>query len=153
MRAVLACRHTRRLTRSHTLIPLPEYHSVRRGIVAHCSTGASSSQADVVATEAHSTAAQPDTKPSKLKLWLLCIKPPMYAVGIAPMVLAGALAYVVTGTFPETCGDFTFGGILVIAWLNLRFASSPSPAFQPSISFACTLPSDSAGSHLLIAYQ
>ena len=71
--------------------------------------------------DAASKAAEPDSKPSKFKLWLLCIKPPMYAVGVAPMVLAAALAYVLTGIFPATCGDFTLGGILVIAWLNLRY--------------------------------
>lgn len=47
----------------------------------------------------------------------------MYTVAIAPMVLGAALAYVVTGVFPATCGDFVLGGILVIAWLNLRYVS------------------------------
>lgn len=97
----------------------------RPRIVARCSTEASSSaKHDVAATDAGSKAAEPDPRPSKFKLWLLCIKPPMYAVGIAPMVLAAALAYLLTGIFPATCGDFTLGGILVIAWLNLRCVHS-----------------------------
>lgn len=59
--------------------------------------------------------------PSKFKLWLACIKPPMYTVAITPMVLAAVLAYFVTGVFNgAACSNLTLGGILVIAWLNLR---------------------------------
>lgn len=59
--------------------------------------------------------------PSKFKLWLACIKPLMYSVAITPMVLGAVLAYLVTGVFNgAACGNLTLGGILVIAWLNLR---------------------------------
>jgi hypothetical protein len=70
-----------------------------------------------------------NAKVYKLKLWMLCIKPPMYSVCIAPMVLGAALAYVVSGTFPASaCGDLTLGGIFFIAWLNLRFVVSETLA-------------------------
>ena len=61
------------------------------------------------------------TAPSKFKLWMACIKPPMYTVAITPMVLGAVLAYYVTGVFNgAACSNLTIGGILVIAWLNLR---------------------------------
>jgi hypothetical protein len=66
-------------------------------------------------------------KPSKLQLWKMCIKVPMYTVAIAPMVIGAALAYFVTGVMAaNTCSKLMLGGILVIAWLNIRFDPSQS---------------------------
>lgn len=148
MRAVPACVNSRQLPRTLQLISAPTYHPDRRNVGARCSAAASSGDtADVVATEALTKAAEPDSKPSKFKLWLLCIKPPMYAVAIAPMMLAAALAYLVTGIFPATCGDFTLGGILVIAWLNLRYASVSSSALYRSVLRVRASPSKPQLSH------
>lgn len=74
------------------------------------------SRPDLDAADVH-----PAAPPSKVKLWLACIKFPMYTVAITPMVLGAVLAYYVTGVFNgAACSNLTLGGILVIAWLNLR---------------------------------
>eukprot|EP00892_Ulva_mutabilis_P006111 jgi/Ulvmu1/3872/UM018_0091.1 len=66
------------------------------------------------------TEVEADSSPSTLRLWLQCIKPPMYTVAVTPMVLGAVLAYYVTGVFNgAACTNLTVGGILVIAWLNL----------------------------------
>ena len=54
----------------------------------------------------------------------MCIKPPMYTVGVAPMVVGAALGYYVTGVFAaEVCRSMLIGAVLVIAWLNIRCES------------------------------
>lgn len=54
---------------------------------------------------------------------MLCIKPPMYAVGLAPMLLGAGLAYVQTGAFAGAVMQrMILGAILVVAWLNTRCA-------------------------------
>jgi hypothetical protein len=69
-------------------------------------------------------------RPSKLELWKMCIKPQMYTVAISPMVIGAALAYYVSGTFAtNVCSKLLLGGILVIAWLNIRF----DPVIIPNI--------------------
>jgi hypothetical protein len=125
---VPGCHRSRALLKVHDLCRTI-VQGDRVSVVARCANESSSPDARFAAAiEAPPKAIEPDVKPSKLKLWLLCIKPPMYAVGIAPMVLAAALTYLTTGVFPATCGNFTLGGILVIAWLNLR---SIPPVLHP----------------------
>jgi hypothetical protein len=63
----------------------------------------------------------PPSSPSKLQLWMMCVKPPMYSVGVAPVLVASGLAYLATGSFNgKACSDLVIGSILVIAWLNMR---------------------------------
>ena len=58
---------------------------------------------------------------SKLSLWKMCIKPPMYTVGLAPMVTGAAVAYFTTGVFAgEVLKSLLLGSVLIIAWLNIR---------------------------------
>ena len=60
---------------------------------------------------------------SKAVLWKMCIKAPMYTVGVAPMLIGAALAYMVTGHFADAIlRDLLLGAVLVIAWLNTRYA-------------------------------
>ncbi|KAK9917091.1 hypothetical protein WJX75_000805 [Coccomyxa subellipsoidea] len=54
------------------------------------------------------------------KLWFAAIKPPMYAVGVIPILVSAGAAYYTTGAFLSTCfWELMAGAILVIAWLNL----------------------------------
>ena len=62
---------------------------------------------------------------SKLSLWKMCIKPPMYTVGLAPMVTGAAVAYFTTGVFAgEVLKSLLLGSVLIIAWLNIRCGSN-----------------------------
>ncbi|MGK7955863.1 MAG: 2-carboxy-1,4-naphthoquinone phytyltransferase, partial [Crocosphaera sp.] len=58
--------------------------------------------------------------PSKRKLWLAAIKPPMYSVAIIPITVGTATAFGETGIFdPIIFGTFLTSAILIIAWLNI----------------------------------
>lgn len=56
----------------------------------------------------------------KRKLWKAAIKAPMYSVGLAPILVSAAAAYVYTGAFaPLRTLGLCIGAVAVIAWLNL----------------------------------
>ncbi|ACB53827.1 1,4-dihydroxy-2-naphtoic acid prenyltransferase [Crocosphaera subtropica ATCC 51142] len=58
--------------------------------------------------------------PSKGKLWLAAIKPPMYSVAIIPITVGTAAAFGETGLFDtKIFGTFLTSAILIIAWLNI----------------------------------
>ena len=58
--------------------------------------------------------------PSKGKLWLAAIKPPMYSVAIIPITVGTATAFAETAIFdPKIFGIFLTSAILIIAWLNI----------------------------------
>ncbi|EAZ89124.1 2-carboxy-1,4-naphthoquinone phytyltransferase [Crocosphaera chwakensis] len=58
--------------------------------------------------------------PSKAKLWLAAIKPPMYTVAIIPITVGTAFAFGETGIFDSKIfGTFLTSAILIIAWLNI----------------------------------
>ncbi|MGK7962144.1 2-carboxy-1,4-naphthoquinone phytyltransferase [Crocosphaera sp.] len=62
----------------------------------------------------------PSLPPSKGKLWLAAIKPPMYSVAIIPITVGTATAFGETGLFdPGVFGTFLISAILIIAWLNI----------------------------------
>ena len=54
------------------------------------------------------------------RLWKAAIKAPMYSVGLAPILVSAAAAYVYTGAFaPLRTLGFCVASIAIIAWLNL----------------------------------
>lgn len=58
--------------------------------------------------------------PSRRKLWLAAVKPPMYSVAIMPILVGSAIAYAETGRFdPGVFGAFLAAAILILAWENL----------------------------------
>ncbi|MGK7886069.1 MAG: 2-carboxy-1,4-naphthoquinone phytyltransferase [Crocosphaera sp.] len=58
--------------------------------------------------------------PSKGKLWLAAIKPPMYSVAIIPITVGTATAFAQTTIFdPKIFATFLTSAILIIAWLNI----------------------------------
>lgn len=58
--------------------------------------------------------------PSKKKLWLAAIKPPMYSVAIIPILIGTAIAYQETGKFnPAIFWTFILSAIAILAWENL----------------------------------
>jgi 2-carboxy-1,4-naphthoquinone phytyltransferase len=58
--------------------------------------------------------------PSKFKLWLAAIKPPMYSVAIVPILLGTTIAYRDTGICDRSILiTFVTSAILILAWLNL----------------------------------
>ncbi|CCQ49673.1 MULTISPECIES: 2-carboxy-1,4-naphthoquinone phytyltransferase [Crocosphaera] len=58
--------------------------------------------------------------PSKGKLWLAAIKPPMYSVAIIPITVGTATAFGQNAIFdPKILGIFLTSAILIIAWLNI----------------------------------
>jgi 1,4-dihydroxy-2-naphthoate octaprenyltransferase len=58
--------------------------------------------------------------PSKFKLWLAAIKPPMYSVAIVPILLGTAIAYHDTESYDrQILTTFVVSAILILAWLNL----------------------------------
>jgi 2-carboxy-1,4-naphthoquinone phytyltransferase len=58
--------------------------------------------------------------PSKFKLWLAAIKPPMYSVAIVPILLGTTIAYHDTGNCDrQILTTFIVSAILILAWLNL----------------------------------
>ena len=58
--------------------------------------------------------------PSKGKLWLAAIKPPMYSVAIIPITVGTATAFGQHAIFdPKILGIFLTSAILIIAWLNI----------------------------------
>ncbi len=62
----------------------------------------------------------PTIPPSKQKLWLAAIKPPMYSVAIIPITVGTAAAFGETEIFdPKIFGTFLTSAILIIAWLNI----------------------------------
>ncbi len=62
----------------------------------------------------------PSLPPSKGKLWLAAIKPPMYSVAIVPITVGTATAFGETGRFDLSIfGTFLTSAILIIAWLNI----------------------------------
>lgn len=59
-------------------------------------------------------------EPSKKKLWLAAIKPPMYSVAIMPIWVGTAVAYAETGVFQIAIfATFLISAILILAWENL----------------------------------
>lgn len=59
--------------------------------------------------------------PTKRKLWLAAVKPPMYSVAIMPIVLGAAIAYAETRTIHWTIfSTFLVSAILILAWENLH---------------------------------
>lgn len=62
----------------------------------------------------------PTIPPSKQKLWLAAIKPPMYSVAIIPITVGTAAAFGETEIFDaKIFGTFLTSAILIIAWLNI----------------------------------
>ena len=58
--------------------------------------------------------------PSKSKLWMAAIKPPMYSVAIIPIGLGTAVAVAETKTFHSAIFyTFLFSSILILAWMNM----------------------------------
>lgn len=58
--------------------------------------------------------------PSRRKLWLAAIKPPMYSVAIMPICLGTAVAYYTTGVFHGAIFSiFCISAILILAWENI----------------------------------
>ncbi|WP_339390718.1 2-carboxy-1,4-naphthoquinone phytyltransferase [Crocosphaera watsonii] len=58
--------------------------------------------------------------PSKGKLWLAAIKPPMSSVAIIPITVGTATAFGQNAIFdPKILGIFLTSAILIIAWLNI----------------------------------
>ncbi|EAM51729.1 2-carboxy-1,4-naphthoquinone phytyltransferase [Crocosphaera watsonii WH 8501] len=58
--------------------------------------------------------------PSKGKLWLAAIKPPMYSVAVIPITVGTATAFGQNAIFdPKILGIFLTSAILIIAWLNI----------------------------------
>lgn len=58
--------------------------------------------------------------PSKKKLWLAAIKPPMYSVAVTPITVGTALAYGQTQQFNGGIfATFLLSAIMIIAWLNI----------------------------------
>lgn len=58
--------------------------------------------------------------PSKRKLWLAAIKPPMYSVAIIPITVGTAAAFSETKLFDlKIFLTFLLSAILIIAWLNI----------------------------------
>lgn len=58
--------------------------------------------------------------PTKKKLWLAAIKPPMYSVAIMPIWVGTAVAYAETGIFQIAIfATFLISAILILAWENL----------------------------------
>ncbi|GBF97481.1 hypothetical protein Rsub_10404 [Raphidocelis subcapitata] len=54
------------------------------------------------------------------RLWMLAIKPPMYSVGVVPVLVGAAAAFGETGALAwGRCAGLVAGAICVIAWLNL----------------------------------
>lgn len=54
-------------------------------------------------------------------LWMAAIKPPMYSVGVVPVLVGAAAAFAQHGALPwGRVGCLLSGAICVIAWLNLR---------------------------------
>ena len=93
----------------------------RRAAAVYRSTHAQAAHRADSGEEITASKKQDAKEESKFKLWLLCVKPPMYSVAVAPMVLGAGLAFMLSGTFPTAaCNNFIIGGILIIAWLNLR---------------------------------
>jgi hypothetical protein len=72
--------------------------------------------------------------PSRAQLWRMCLKVPMYSVGLAPMAVGAALAYYATGYFAAAvCRDLLLGSILIIAWLNVRCDLDHLPWMQQAL--------------------
>ncbi|MEA5508368.1 2-carboxy-1,4-naphthoquinone phytyltransferase [Crocosphaera sp. UHCC 0190] len=66
------------------------------------------------------TTTTPLNPPSKGKLWLAAIKPPMYSVAIIPITVGTAAAFWQTQHFNfPIFGTFLLSAILIIAWLNI----------------------------------
>jgi 2-carboxy-1,4-naphthoquinone phytyltransferase len=60
------------------------------------------------------------TKPSKSKLWLAAIKPPMYTVAIIPITVGAAVAYSQTKLVDlHILRTFLGSAIAIIAWMNI----------------------------------
>ena len=58
--------------------------------------------------------------PSRRKLWLAAIKPPMYSVAVIPIWVGSAIAWAETGTMHwRVFGTFLGAAIAILAWLNL----------------------------------
>lgn len=58
--------------------------------------------------------------PTRRRLWLAAIKPPMYSVAIVPISLGTAIAYAQTQLFDSRLFvTFLLAAIAIIAWLNL----------------------------------
>jgi 1,4-dihydroxy-2-naphthoate octaprenyltransferase len=59
-------------------------------------------------------------EPSRKKLWLAAIKPPIYSVAVTPIIVATAAAYGETGLYNGLrFGIFLAVSICMIAWMNL----------------------------------
>lgn len=67
------------------------------------------------------TVSSPDLhEPSRRRLWLAAIKPPMYSVAVIPITVGTAVAYGTTQVFHGAIfGQFLGAAIAIIAWLNL----------------------------------
>ena len=67
-----------------------------------------------------SALSNPIASPSKAKLWLAAIKPPMYSVAVVPITVGSLAAYAQGNPWQgQIYGLFLFGAIAVIAWLNI----------------------------------
>lgn len=63
---------------------------------------------------------QTSALPSRRRLWLAALKPPMYTVAVIPISVGSAAAYGVEGTgSPLVFALFLGAAIAIIAWLNL----------------------------------
>ncbi|MGD1907431.1 MAG: 2-carboxy-1,4-naphthoquinone phytyltransferase [Leptolyngbyaceae cyanobacterium] len=60
------------------------------------------------------------SSPSRQKLWLAALKPPMYSVAIMPIIVGTAAAYGELGIFdPVTFALFLLSAVLILVWENL----------------------------------
>jgi 2-carboxy-1,4-naphthoquinone phytyltransferase len=58
--------------------------------------------------------------PSRRKLWLAAIKPPMYTVAVIPIWVGSAIAIAQTKEFhTQTLATFLFSAIAIVAWINI----------------------------------
>ena len=60
------------------------------------------------------------SSPSRRKLWLAAIKPPMYSVAVIPIWVGSAIAWGETGTMQwRVLATFLGAALSILAWLNL----------------------------------
>jgi 2-carboxy-1,4-naphthoquinone phytyltransferase len=58
--------------------------------------------------------------PSRQKLWLAAIKPPMYTVAVVPIGVGTAIAVAESGKFQGAVfGTFLLSAIAIVAWINI----------------------------------
>eukprot|EP00884_Botryococcus_braunii_P013432 jgi/Botrbrau1/2208/Bobra.101_2s0038.1 len=91
----------------------------RDGVAASTSHGVPLSLSGPHSAAKHGGAAAQDREKQR-KLWLAALKPPLYSVAVAPVLVGSATAFAETGLFhADRFFSLLGGAIFVIAWLNL----------------------------------